>query len=393
MDKTDCRTDGDQSIQNIKDLSSAVISSAQAHTKHLKLHRPGLWGRALSRGSISAYTALIFSFTPNIKTLLLASIFIQQPIFLGTLLTSSQLSSHVQYSPYMSRLRRLYLDFQFSLGMHYVLERIFPVWDFFNFPQLTDFYTDLPSPTLVSQYMAPKPRMQQLTQLYLPFSTCPPSILSQLLNPPCPPPPPLKSLMYHYKTPNSRSELTIDVVSLSRAIASLSSTLEQLTLSVEFDNDIVNLSPEIYPNGLFNGYLDRLDECTQLTEVDLPLMMLADFQGQSGGPAKIRAKLPPNMKVLRLREAGFSCWDNEFVVKDLLREVRIWVEEKGTGQGHSAWEVLEVERHLTHAMWDERDVAEITKVCASAGIRTYVGEFEQQHRDVCLQRWSEGSES
>ncbi|KAL8997007.1 MAG: hypothetical protein Q9188_006431 [Gyalolechia gomerana] len=142
---------------------------------------------------------------------------------------------------------------------------------------------------------------------------------------------PAVGLMYFYKTSHGVDEHATDFVSLSRAIASVSSTLEQLTLGVIFNYKMVNLFPELYPAGPFNRRLGGLDECTRSTKVDVDLMMQADFQGQGGCPAKIRAKLPPNLKELWLREAGLGCSDNEFAVDDLLREVRRWTEEKRTG--------------------------------------------------------------
>ena len=378
-------------------LTDAEIQMAQARARHLELHPAELWEKALREGNIGAYTVLILSYTPDIQSLLLKGRSIQDPRFLGALLTPTfmrptppigrppQLSNDY-HPPYMSQLRRLYLDPSptDSFNSHKKASFLREILMVFYFPQLAEVFIDLPAPGRLFRFPSSAPRMDNLTRLHLPFSECPPWVLANLLSSS----PPLKTLMYFYNTPQGSDKQTIDVGSLARAMAFVSSTLEILTLSVDFDDSVVDNWPEYYPDGPFDGRLEGLHQCARLTDVDVNLMMVADWHKDGSGPPKLRAKLPENLKKLRLREAGFGNSENDFVVNDLLREVGSLAKKKQVGW-YPAWEVLEVERDTTSVMWEEEDVTGMIDVCASVGIEAYVGEFARSPWEDCLQRWLE----
>ncbi|KAL9639815.1 MAG: hypothetical protein Q9164_000680 [Protoblastenia rupestris] len=384
------RKDSDQcKLSSNQDVRQGGVTS--------EVHWPSSFELAVGNGSIGELTSLLLLQMPNIQTVFLRGRCFRTFRFLSGQPTTALMDPtwpHDRppnwppnaHTHVMRQIRRIYID-NSLVDVSLTAKKVVLLQDIlkiFHSPKLEAVYVELPSTDQDFQFSSPLLRPENLTCLQIPFSRAPPWVLATLLATS----PPLQTLVYHYQTPQGSHPQTVDVVSLSQAIASVSSTLEILTVSVEIDQEIVDNWPERYPSGLCNRYLEGLEHCTRLSCVDVSLMMLAEWHKRGDQRPQLGSKLPSGLVKLRLREVGLGSSDTDICARDILRWVKGWVEAKQIG-AFRAWESLEVEREDTWIMWEEDAVADLFSSCTAIGIDAFVGEFEGSIQKDCLARWEQ----
>ena len=345
--------------------------------------------------SIAELTSLILLQMPNIRTFLLRGRCFQTFRFPnGQPATALMDPTSLEYRPQdwphktttnaMKQVRHIYFDTSLA-DVSPMAKKVVWLQDIlkiFHLPKLEAVCVALPSIDREFQFPSPLFRLENLTCLQIPFSRAPPGMLATLLATS----PPLQTLVYFYQTPQGAHSQIIDVASLSQAIASVSSTLETLTVSVEIDQEIVDNWPENYPSGLCNGYLEGLEQCKRLTCVDLSLLMLAEWHKRGDQRPQLVSRLPNGLVRLQLREVGLGSSDTDICATDIVRWVKGWVEAKQMG-AFPAWGSLQLERDDTWIMWEEDDVANLVTSCTAVGIDAFMGEFGGSIQEDCLARW------
>lgn len=339
-------------------LSKRILYSERI--RHLGLQPVHQWEYAMDKESVGGYFAFVLVLLPRIRNLHLRwrNAIPQDLLTLGTLLAPGILSPTppgvrslivLEHQPYLSNLRRMHLnlladdlyDYTAAMSLDELLK-------FFYSPRIE--YASVCLPPAVRNFSFPSsgPRLEHLTELHLPHARTTPSFLANLLGSA----PPLKVLEYFYTIPDDEEEQSVDVVSLNRAIASVSQTLVALKLHASMANDDLDEQDQSYPRGPFQGCLEGLERCQHLQVISVDMMMLAELQQSNGHPEKIQTQFPEGLEELRLGGGLFGVRDNDFGAKDLLRGVELWLEEKQKGR-LPAWEVLKINCIGIDAMWKE----------------------------------------
>ena len=370
-------------------LTDVDIMLAQKRVCNLELYDPTAWLKGISERDPAAFLALVLTYTPRLQSLWLENRSFGRLNFLDDLLASaytSHLSSPIRkpfelpanFCPdHLLHVRRLFLKPLLMSPLHKVLI-------FFYLPKLERAIVKLPGPDLNFRFPTFGPRLATLVELHLPFSGSPPSILADLLSEG----PPLAILEYSFSADRVRGGSRVDVFSLSRAVTSISLTLENLILRVFLNDLLIDNRPELFPAGPFEGYLDGLHHCHRLTEVSLDLMMITDWRRTGSESIKLRTKLPMNVERLRLHDEGWGITGNDFEVADLLAGAKLWASDKQAGKFPN-WTRLEVDYESSGNNLEDHELAALRAICSPVGLQASVGEFPQNHSEETRRQWIE----
>lgn len=379
-------------------LTDSEVQIAQQRVRHLRLPTPELWDGPIHNSDSNACIALILSFLPQLRTLLLSGTLIEETRFLGSLFTmatnapSTSSSSHPgrlsqslsdSDALHFSHLRHLYLaptsDESSTLRKRSCLEELLSVFDLSHLAAAT---IDLPSPLSRFSFPSHTPSLEALTDLRLPFSESPPHVLETLLRAS----PPLKNLVFIYSPPDEDGEDSaqrVDMVSLSRAIVHVAKTLETLQLGVDLDPRIGEFGLPEYSDGPFRGSLRNLEQCERLKELRVGVMMLVGWHAEGG--MQLGGKFPRSLRRLRLGDEGLSWEGCGFTVNRWLKEVKVVVGEKSEGRMNEL-EILEVESGESGGMWRKEEVSKMIEICGTGGVKGIVD-------DKVTDPWVESLES
>ena len=388
-------------------LTKVEVSNAVDRVRQLRLRTTDGWGweTMIERGNMSAYMALALTYMLRIKSLRLEGKLVQDTRFFNALLDPalssppfsipgkiSNRSSRKSSSLYLSRLSRVYLapsgnddtsteDLPSKKRFPCAEELLTSLY----LPQLQHACLKLPVPRRDFQPSFLNPCMNTLTELHLPYSKASPAVLADVLssssfN--------LKVLKYSYSLVRTRARL--DMVSLSRAIAAVSSTLEVLALHAIVDEstwpyDDGQYPFEELPTVYFDGDLEGLDECENLKDLAVEIKMLPNLYVSDNVP-KIGFALPENLEVLRLSDRGDHVSGRYCAVLHFLAGIRMWTHEKEVLGKTPEWVELEVDAPL-FSNWQVENMRQLTDSCDSADIRASIHDFAYRPWQDVEEEW------
>ena len=346
-------------------LPESCIATIEHHLPQPYKHLPEIWKHQITSGDSGACVAMVLAFLPVLETLSLESFFVDFRCLAGLFATTGS----------FLKLSRMRLHGRFFQQSACPPDRRFWHWRYFlrlfDLPNLQKASIDYPAmPHGKLPLPVEPPVLRFLTSLWLLRCHSPPPVLEHILGSS----PPLKNLGYTYNAPEFEldriDKQMIDLQSLSRAVARVSTTLKALYLGVNFDATVSQLSLPDLRNGPFQGLTMSLERCKQLRLLHIPVMMLADWH--SVGDMSLASKLPQTIIRLDLEDKEMAWKGCHMTPSGLVRMIEELVGEKANGT-REAFEYLMIEvcRPSENVGWQQQHVNQLEEICRDGRTRFF----------------------
>ncbi len=293
-----------QWVEHFDLASPREIHPALQRVQPFYVASPDHWSEALRRGDIQAYFALTLAFFPKLCSLVLSTDRTTNSRFIGSLFTHAV--GPVAKAPPFGKLPsyELLRDVRMEVASDGPV-RFLDMYSVFYLPSLETLTIGLGSakrfqwPSLSQN----RPTLASLTTLKLTYCEATEDALERILSSK----PPLKELLYNYSAAEESEGEYFNLSTLSRALKYVYTTLESLTLEIEFQPDSDEVP--VYSNGPFTGTIDSFHHFPHLTHLEIPFAMLTGWHHIPRHTRTLSSLLPHSLRYLCLTD-DLADWEN-----------------------------------------------------------------------------------